>query len=109
MNLTQSLMVLVPTGLMYLYLVFAMRSNGRVNHAHNALVGLLVVPMLIFALPFLLLSVGVDLMRKRNWGGAAGVFVGLLLVAAYGALVFHLRDQPPPSADDLPVEAPLVR
>lgn len=108
MNLTQWLLLLVPTGLVYIYFVVAARSDGRVNHAANAAGGLIVVPVILGLLPIILLGAGMDLLRKRAWGPATLVFLVLVLVAGYGALIHHLRDRPPPAADDLPVEAPLA-
>lgn len=104
MNLTQWVMILVPVVLAYGFFVVLGETNGKKNIALNAAVGLLFIPLMLALLPFILLSAATDLLRKREWGGATFVFIALLLVAGYGALVFHLRDRPPPSPGDLPVE-----
>lgn len=104
MNLTQWLLLLVPALLAYGSFVFLGETNGRRNIAVNAAAGLFLIPLLLALVPFILLSAGVDLLRKRAWGAALGVLVALLAVAGYGALVFHVRDRPVPPPEALPLE-----
>ncbi len=106
MNSTQWFLLLVPAGMAYLYFVAAARTDGQVNYAANVMIGLIAIPLILAMVPFILLSAGLDLLRKREWGPASFVFIALLALAGYGALVLHLRDRPPPSPEDLPVENP---
>jgi Zn-dependent protease with chaperone function len=103
-NLTQWLLLLVPVAVAYGFVVVLGESNGRRNVAHNAAAGLLLVPLLFVLAPFILVGLAAELARKREWMGAGLVLVGLLGVAGYGVLVFHLRDRPAPMPEELPVE-----
>ncbi len=109
MNLTQWLLVATPVLVAYVLFVFFAESDGKRNIPAHAAGGLLVIPLILAMTPFILLSAGVDLLRKRKWGEAVVSFLFVLLIAGYGALVFHLRDRPPPSPDDLQVESPYIR
>lgn len=110
MNLTQSLLVLVPVALVYGYFVCAAKSKDRVNVGVNLVVGVVFVPLILAFLPMILLSLHANGWRKRRWVEVLVPAIILVALGGYGALVWHLRDRPalPPAAvpvgGDLPVE-----
>lgn len=104
MNLTQVLLVLVPAVLLYGYFVFTAKSQERIHYGTNLVVGLLFVPLILLFLPAILLSLHANGWRKRRWGEVLVPLLILVVLASYGALVWHLRDPTMPTPYDLPVE-----
>lgn len=104
MNTVQWVMLAAPMVPAYAFFVWRGESNGRTNPVANLFTGLIVVPLVLGFLPAILLGVNANAWKKRSWGVAAGTFIALLLIAAYGTTIYHLRDRPPPSPVDLPVE-----
>jgi chromate transport protein ChrA len=101
-NTAQWTMLLAPAALAYILFVWKAESNGRTNHWANLFSGLIVVPLILGFLPAMLLGGMADAMRKRRWGVVVGTSIALVLFAAYGGVIFHLRDRPPPLPWDLP-------
>lgn len=102
MNSAQWTLVLAPAALGYILFVWKAESNGRTNYWANLFSGLIVVPLILGFLPAMLLGGMVDATRKRRWGVVVGTSIALVLIAAYGGVIFHLRDRPPPLPWDLP-------
>ncbi len=109
MNSTQVILLLAPGALGYLYWIWKGESNNRINHWANLFSGLIVVPLFVGFMPFILLGVSLDLLRKSKWGEAIMPLIFLLLIIGYGGLIIHLRDPVPPVPWDLPVEKPVER
>lgn len=105
MNPTQALLVLVPVVLLYGYFVFTAKSQGQVRYGTNLVVGLFFVPLILLFLPAILLSLHANGWRKRRWGEVLVPVIILMVLAGYGALVWHLRDGPAIAPNDLPIES----
>jgi hypothetical protein len=103
-NLTQWLMIAIPLLVAYLFFVLRAESNGRINCATNALGGLFFVPVFLGLLPLILLGAHLGAWRKRDWASVIGTLLFILALGGYGAAIHHLRDRPPLSPHDLPVE-----
>jgi hypothetical protein len=104
MNLTQWLMIAVPTVLAYLWFVAMTETDGRVNRRTNLWSGLVVIPFAAFMLPALLVQALASAVTKRQWRVMAGALVGLLVISGYAWVVFALRDQAPVTVTELPLD-----
>lgn len=104
MNLTQWLMIAVPTVLAYVWFVAMAETDGRVNRRTNLWSGLVVIPFAAFMLPALLVQALAGAVAKRQWKVMAGALIGLILISGYACLVFVMRDQSPLAAADQPLE-----
>lgn len=104
MNTTQVIMLIAPGVLGYFYFVLTAKSDGQVNRRANLFSGLIVTPLFLGFLPFIFVGVTIDLLRKRKWGEGIITMICLVLMIGYVALIVHLRDRPPPSPAELPVE-----
>ncbi len=103
MNLTQWLMIAVPTVLAYLWFVAMTETDGRVNRRTNLWSGLVVIPFAAFMLPALLVQALASAVSKRQWRVMAGAAIGLVVIVGYAAAIYAVRDQAPLVAS---VEAP---
>jgi len=95
MNALQWLIIAAPAIVLYPLLIFTLESDGKINKASNALLGLLLAPLLTFLIPIMAIQIIGEFVRKKEFGPAIMVIAALLLIGSIlGLGLYAARDQP---------------
>ncbi len=93
MNLTQTLMIILPTVAAYVWFIFNAESEGRISWRTNLVMGLVVIPLATCFLPVIAMQMASGGFRKRQYGVMAGAAVALLIFIGYVVLIYALGAQ----------------